>query len=619
MKRMASVESVRKPAPSKPRVAFSFGESGVTGDAPIETARRLIVECFLPHWRVLSISLGCMVVSAATAGVLPFVLQRVGDAIFVAKDVRMLYILPLVLVLVTFVRAATSWISTVADTALGAKVISDLRVRMFDTIAAADLAWIQQNHSGKFVSVFGNDVGIVNGAAAKVMSSILKDGLTLVILIGAMFYMDWRLGLTVMIGAPVAVLNLGRQRKKVKRFAGFSLREAGDLNSILTQTLQSIRIVKAYGQEANEAKRLRRTVDRIRKYVMKSTRSRASVGPVWDLMIGIGVAAGIFYGGWQGIEGNVSLGHFMGFMTAAMLAFRPMKTLAGTQISLTEGLLAAQRVFGLIDHASHVIEKPGAAPLQLTAGRITFRDVRFAYNDESGPVLDGFDLDIPAGKKLALVGPSGAGKSTVLNLILRFFDPGSGEVLIDGQDLRDTTIPSVRAASALLTQDAVIFDDTVMANIAYGSEDASEEEVIAAAQAAAAHDFISQLPQGYQTMVGESGNRLSGGERQRIAFARAILRNTPIVLLDEPTSALDAESEAKVQVALERLLAGRTVVMIAHRLSTVKKADRICVMQAGRVVEAGTHSELLARGGIYTRMVHTQFLGDERQLAAAGG
>jgi subfamily B ATP-binding cassette protein MsbA len=421
-----------------------------------------------------------------------------------------------------------------------------------------------------------------------------------------------------LIGAPLAISNLGRQKQRIRASSGRSIQESGNLNSLLTQTLQSMRVVKAYGQEIREAQRLRRVVHNIRKYFMKTTRSKATIGPIWELMTGVGVAAVILYGGWQGIYGDVSLGHFMGFMTAALLALQPMKALAMVQATLTEGLLAAQRVFALIDHASRVTEVPGAKPLRVTAGAIRFHDVHFRY-DEGGPVLSDFNLDIAAGQRVALVGPSGAGKSTVLNLILRFFDPTSGAVLIDGQDLREVTLSSVRGASALLTQEPVLFDDTVAANIAYGSDDASEEEIVAAANAAAADDFIRALPQGYQTRVGEAGNRLSGGERQRIAFARAMLRNSPIILLDEPTSALDAQSEAKIQAAMDRLLTGRTVIMIAHRLSTVKKADRIFFMEGGHIIESGTHAELVARRGKYAQMVQTQFLGNEPELAFTGG
>ncbi|MBC7830669.1 MAG: ABC transporter ATP-binding protein, partial [Hyphomicrobium sp.] len=559
---------------------FTFDAEPEGKYAPWPTFWRIMRECIRPNLTTLAIGIAAMLVTAATAGALPFLLQKAGDGIFIGKDPSLLYAIPLLVFLLMLVRAAADFVSTVAEGALGAKIIAELRLRMFDTIAAADLAWIQRNHSGLFVSAFFNDAPTVDRAATKVVTGLFKNGLSVIFLVGAMLYMDWRLGLVALIGTPIAILNLGAQKKRIKRAVGKTLQESGDLNSMLTQTLQSMRVVKAYGQEAHEGRRLRQLVRNLRKYLMRINRSRATVGPVWEATSGLGFAAVLLYGGWQGIYGDVTLGHFMGFMAAALLAFQPMKSLASMQATLSEGLLAAGRVFALIDHASHVTEVRGAAALRVTAGAISFRDVDFAY-DSGGPVLQDFNLELPAGCKLALVGPSGAGKSTVLNLILRFFDPARGTIEIDGQDLRGTTIGSVRAASALLTQDPVLFDDTIAANIAYGSEGASDAEIEAAAEAAAAHDFIMRLPNGYQTRVGESGNRLSGGERQRIAFARAMLRNTPILLLDEPTSALDAESEAKVQAAMVRLLAGRTVVMIAHRLSTVQRADQIYYMEDG--------------------------------------
>ena len=578
-------------------------------------ASRLLREYMLPHWGVLAIALLAMTALAATSGALPFLLQMVADEVFVGKNGRLLYVLPLLVFVVICFRAAAEWVAAVSEAWLGTKVVADLRIRMFDTIAGADLAWLQRTHSGRFVSAFVNDTPLIDRSAARVMTAVFRNGLTVAFLVGAMFYMDWRLGLIVLAGLPVAVLNLGRQRRRIKRAVRRSMQESGNLGTMLTETLQGIRVVKAYGQEENEGIRFRRIVASVRKYLMKTVRSRAAVGPVSEALIGAGIAAAIFYGGWQGIYGTVTLGHFMGFMAAAMLAYQPLKALASTHATLSEGVEAAARVFVMIDHDAKVREEAGARPLHASAGAISFHNVTFGY--EGGPpVLADFDLEIRSGQKVALVGPSGAGKSTVLNLILRFFDPVSGTIEIDGQDLRHTTIASIRSACALLTQEPILFDDTIAANIAYGSEGAGEEAIRAAARAAAADEFIARLPHAYETTVGEAGLRLSGGERQRIAFARAILRNTPILLLDEPTSALDSDSEAKVQAAMAPLFADRTVVMIAHRLSTIRRADMICYMDRGRILESGTHEELMARQEGYARMVHTQFGGESRRAVA---
>jgi ATP-binding cassette, subfamily B, bacterial MsbA len=542
----------------------------------------------------------------------------VTDEVFAAQNEDLLYVLPMLVVVVMLLRAGAEWTARVSDAWLGTKVVATLRERMFDTLSRADLAWLQRTHTGRFVSAFVNDAPIVERAAARTLTAVVKNGLTVAALIGAMFYMDWLLATLVAVGLPVAALFLRRQNQRISGSVQRTLKEAGDLGSMLTQTLQGIRVVRAYRREAQEAARFRAIVENVRRYLMRTARSHAAVGPVTEALSGIGLAAAIFYGGWQAIYGTVTVGHFTGFMAAAMLMYQPLRALVSAQARLTEGVTAASRIFAIIDYPSKVTERPDAKPLRLKGGAVAFRDVGFSYDDGTR-VLSGFNLEIPAGRKVALVGPSGAGKSTVLNLALRFFDPTAGAILIDGQDIRDVTLESLRASCALLTQDPVLFDDDVAANIAYGSEGASREEIDAAAKAAAAHDFILRLPQGYETRVGEGGSRLSGGERQRVAFARAMLRNAPILLLDEPTSALDAESEAIVQAAMEGLLEGRTVLMIAHRLSTVKKADLICVMVDGQIVEQGDHATLVARGGTYARLFHTQFTGEAPILAAASG
>jgi subfamily B ATP-binding cassette protein MsbA len=367
-----------------------------------------------------------------------------------------------------------------------------------------------------------------------------------------------------------------------------------------------MRVVRAYRQEDREEQRAVSAINRALEFTMRGTRARALSSPSVELLTGFGFALAIYFAGTKGVRGDLTLGHFMGFMTAALLIYTPMKSAAQLQTQLQEGIAAASRVFGIVDLKVTLTEAPDARPLALERGEIKFENVSFAYDPEN-PVLKNVNLTVPPGRTVALVGPSGSGKSTLVNLALRFFDPQRGNVLIDGQDIAKVTVASLREQIALVTQDPLLFDDTIRANIAYGPRAVDEEQVIHAAKAAAAHDFLMGLPKGYDTRVGEAGNLLSGGERQRIAIARALYKDTPILLLDEPTSSLDSEAEAKVQAALEELMKGRTVLMIAHRLSTVKKADLICVLDQGRIIETGRHEELVAKGGLYTRLHRTQF------------
>jgi subfamily B ATP-binding cassette protein MsbA len=410
--------------------------------------------------------------------------------------------------------------------------------------------------------------------------------LKVIILVGTMFYMDARFSILILIFMPVAWFMLSRQRRKMRKSTSQSLQETGDLSALITQTLRGMRIVRAYRQEDKEQERAASTINRALEFTMRGTRARAMSSPSVELLTGLGFALAIYFAGTKGVRGDLTLGHFMGFMTAALLIYTPLKSAATLQTQLQEGIAAASRVFGIIDREIVLDEAPDAKPLKLDQGEIEFRNVSFAYDPETS-VLKGVSLTVPPGRTVALVGPSGSGKSTLVNLTLRFFDPDRGKVLIDGQDIKHVTIDSLRDAIALVTQDPVLFDDTIRANIAYGSKPDEESRVIEAAKAAAAHDFIAALPKGYDTRVGEAGGLLSGGERQRIAIARALYKDAPILLLDEPTSSLDSEAEAKVQAALEELMRGRTVLMIAHRLSTVKKADLICVLDQGRIIETG--------------------------------
>lgn len=582
-----------------------------------DVVRRIAGQHLRPRLRIILIGFAAMLVVAATTGAVPFMIQLAADEVFTNRDERLLYLVPIAVVLVISLKGIAEYIATVSEAYIGHRVVADLRILMFEKLANADLSWLQRHHSGRFISSFLTDSTMIREAAGKLLVALGQNILKVLALTGAMLWMDWRLALLAIIVMPFALFFLGRQRRRVHRSATMSLQETGDLGSLISQTLTGIRVVKAYRQEARETARAAGSINRTLDFVMRAVRARAASGPITEALTGIGFAMAIFYAGYQGIHGDLTIGHFMGFATAAMLTYQPLKALATLQTSLQEGVAASVRVFGIVDQDLTVREAPDAKPLTVTKGAIRFDHVGFAYGDGQ-PVLRDFKLDVPAGKTIAFVGPSGAGKSTVLNLLLRFFDPQAGRILIDGQDIADVTLSSLRAATALLTQEPFLFDDTVRANIAYGADNCSEAQVIAAAKAAAAHDFIMRLPSGYDTRVGEAGGLLSGGERQRVAFARAMLKDAPILLLDEPTSSLDSETEAQVQQALEVLLEGRTVLMIAHRLSTVKNADLICVLDRGRIVEIGRHDELVTHGGLYSEFHRTQLEAGAARAPATG-
>jgi len=575
-----------------------------------EVISRIWREHLRPRWRLLALAGLAMALSALSAGALPKLIQLAADDIIDGKNTDAVYTIVPLVVAVTLVRALSSYVSNVAVGYLGHRFIADLRIRMFEKLSHADLSWIQSVHSGRFIAGFLNDANMIRQTASRALVAIGEKALTVFVLICVMLYMDLRFSGIVLLTMPIAVFLLGRQRRKMRKSTTKSLQETGDLSALISQTLSGIRIVRAYQQEDSEIRRATNAINRALEFTMRGARARAASGPLVEVLVGCGFAAAIYWIGTKGITGAVTKGHFLGFMAAALMLYEPLKTLATLQTAIQEGVAAASRIFGIIDRPQALTDPPDAKPLELKRGEIVFDNVSFAYDDDQ-PVLRNVSLTVPAGKTVALVGHSGSGKSTMINLVLRFFEPQEGRVLIDGQDIAHVTAKSLRDAIALVTQDPVLFDDTMIANIAYGGNGVDEKAVIAAAKAAAAHEFIAKLPEGYQTRAGEAGNILSGGEKQRIAIARAIFKDAPILLLDEPTSSLDSQSEEKVQKALEKLIKGRTVLMIAHRLSTVKKADLICVLEGGCIVEQGRHDELLAKNGVYAALHRAQYGGAE--------
>jgi subfamily B ATP-binding cassette protein MsbA len=439
----------------------------------------------------------------------------------------------------------------------------------------------------------------------------VRDLMSVFSVLIAMFYLDWMLALVVIGIYPAAALPMSSIGRRLRSVAKRTHTEVGDMTSRLTELLAGARLIKAFRLENYATERLNRSFEQIFRLRMKAVRVRGRTGPALEALAGVVIAGVIAFAYWRIAAGVSTVGDFMGFVTALLLASQPIKSLGSVATSAQEGLAAAERIYELLDEKPRIVDCAQARPLAVTQGAVLFEDVGFAYASAAGKqAVDGFSLAVPGGKTVALVGRSGAGKSTIINLVARLFDVESGRILIDGQDLRRVTLSSLGRAIAIVSQEVTLFDDTIAANIALGRLGASEEEIVAAAKAAAAHDFIMAQPQAYGTMIGDSGLRLSGGQRQRVALARAILKNAPILLLDEATSALDAESERLVQEALMRFTRNRTTLVIAHRLSTVQRAELICVMDQGRIVETGTHAQLIAHEGAYARLCRSQVLLD---------
>ncbi len=571
--------------------------------------RRIWDEHLRPRIRLVILAVIAMALAAATTGAVPFLIQMAADDVFVARNPDMLMTITAGIVIVTVLKAIAEYVAGVSVGYLGHRFIADLRIAMFARISSADLSWVQSVHSGRLIAGFLNDAALIRQTASRAIVALVENSLKVVILVGVMMWMDLRFSGIILVFMPIGIILLGRQRKKMRKSTTKSLQETGDLSALISQTLRGMRVVRAYRREDFEVARASKAINRTLEFTMRGARARAASGPAVEVLVGCGFALAVYVVGQKGLTGAVSLGHFMGFMTSALLLYQPLKSVATLQTAIQEGVAAASRVFGIIDQERDLKEIPNAPPLALDAGTIKFENVSFAYEADK-PVLHDVSLTVPAGKTVALVGTSGAGKSTLINLALRFYDPQEGRVTVDGQDISEVTIASLRDSVALVTQEPVLFDDTISANIAYGSDVSTDSAIVSAAKAAAADAFISRLPNGYDTKAGEAGNILSGGEKQRIAIARALFKDAPILLLDEPTSSLDSQAEAQVQNALEKLMRGRTVLVIAHRLSTVKQADIICVIDNGRIVERGRHDELVAAGGLYAELYRTQLGGD---------
>ncbi len=546
----------------------------------------------------------CMLLYSACTAAFPFVVRDAVDQMFVNKDRAMLLYIPLAVVVVFTLRGVFNFGQVYLMEYVGQRIVRDLRTVLCEKLQWHSLAYIHRHPTGTLLSRVTNDVMLVRNAVTIAVVSVARNSTSVLALTAVAFYMDWLLAAIAFVAFPAAVLPVRRLAGRVKSATTRTQASMGLLTATLQESLQGSSIVKAFGMERHEMARFDRENREILRHQLRASRARAIMPMAMEILVSLGIAGVLWYGGTAVMNGDSTPGHFFAFLTAIFLAYEPFKRLTQTFPEIYQGVAGGERIFELLDAPLDIADAPDAVSVAPFSDRIAFREVGFGYFAE--PVLRGIDLEIRQGEMVALVGMSGSGKTTLSALVPRFYDVSSGSITLDGVDIRKLTLESLRRQIAIVTQHTFLFNDTIRNNISYGDPSRGMEDVITAAKAANAHDFIMDLPAAYDTVIGEQGLRLSGGQRQRIAIARAVLKDAPILILDEATSSLDSESERLVQEALDGLMKDRTSLVIAHRLSTISNATRIVVLSEGKVVEEGTHQELLARGREYSLLYNLQ-------------
>ncbi len=547
----------------------------------------------------------CMIIASGLHSSLPLIAKQAIDKIFVSKNMTALTWIPFAIIGIFLFKGLCNYGQTILMSSIGLRIVADLRNKLYECIQRQSLSFFTEHPTGILMSRITNDVLSVQSAASEAVTALVKDTSMLVFLVGVIFYTDWKLALIAMIVFPLTIYPIYWFGKKMRKVTTSTQITMGTLSSLLQETISGTRIVKAFCMEKYESERFGAENERLFKLNMKTVTINAISSPLMDFLGGLGIAAVVLYGGYNVVQGNSTPGTFFSFLAALIMLYEPVKRLTNINNTINQGIAGADRIFNIIERVPDIKDKSGAIELPPISRGIDIQNVTFCY--EETPVLKNINLYIKVGEVVAFVGMSGGGKTSLVNLIPRFYDVSAGRVMIDGHDICDVTLQSLRGQIAIVTQQTILFNDTVKNNIAYGDIRRTEEEIYNAARAANAHDFIRQLPKGYDSNIGELGTKLSGGEKQRISIARALLKDAPILILDEATSSLDTEAEIEVQDALDNLMKGRTTLVIAHRLSTIRNADRIIALVNGEIVEEGNHETLLAKKGEYYRLYNLQF------------
>jgi len=580
----------------------------------IKLVKRLIKEHVRPYFGKMFIAAICMAIVAAATATNAWLMQPVLDEVFLNKNTQLLLLVPIVVMTIAIVKGLASYGESIFMEYSGEKIISDIRYRLFSHLMNADLNFFHKNSSGKLISRFTYDVGLLRASVSTALTGIAKDSMTLIFLVALMFYQDWFLAIIAFFVFPAAVLPILYIGRRIRKISTSTQIEIGSFASLLSQIFQGARYVKAYTMQKYEKRRAKKIIDDLFNLIYKSVRIRSRTRPILETLGGIAIALVIFYGGSKVISGATTPGTFFSFITALLMAYQPLKRLANFNINIQDGLAAADRIFNLLDQKPEITDLPNAKEYIHKKGEIEFKKVKFSYGSKTSHALNEINLKIPGGKTVALVGKTGAGKSTILNLIPRFYDTQSGEVIIDKKNIKNYKAHTLRKKMALVSQEVTLFDDTIRANIAYGNPNSTEKQLYEAAKKADAHEFITSFKDGYKSVVGEHGIQLSGGQRQKIAIARAILKNAPILLLDEATSSLDSGSEKDIQKSLKKLMKNKTTLVIAHRLSTILDADLIYVIDNGRVLEKGSHKTLMKNKSLYSKLYKLQFAAQKSSI-----